>query len=79
MKYEQDEHEELEQLRFKKLEESIHNNYRLVLAIGVGILAGCIVYAALGASPKECAWIVIAGMLCVEIETIYENKRRAKQ
>lgn len=64
--------------RFDKLEESIHKVYRLMLAIGVGVLAGCLVFA-LGASIKISAWTAIAGMLCVEIETIYEAKRRAKK
>ncbi len=67
--------------RFDKLEESIHKVYRLMrlmLAIGVGVLAGCLVFA-LGASIKISAWTAIASMLFVEIETIYEAKRRAKK
>lgn len=68
--------EDLER-RFDKLEESIHQNYRLVLAIGVGIIAGCLVFA-FGSSLKESAWAVLIAGLCVEIESIYEAKRRAK-
>lgn len=76
MTYEQEDRDELER-RFNKLEESVHKNYRLVLSIGVGILAGCLVFA-LSASLKASAWTVLAGVLCVEIESIYEAKRRTK-
>jgi len=76
MTYEQEDREELER-RFFKLEESVNKNYRLVLALGVGIVAGCLVFA-LSASLKASAWVVLAGALCVEIESIYEAKRRTK-
>ena len=71
--------DERQKERFNKLQESIDRNYRLMLAIGVGVLAGCFLFAVVGASLKAAAWTAIAGMLCVEIETIYENKRRAKR
>ena len=32
---------------------------------------------AFGASLKVSAWVVVAGILCCEIETIYEAKKRA--
>ncbi len=70
------ESEDLEQ-RFDKLEESVHQNYRLVLAIGVGIMAGCFAFV-LGLSLKESAWAVLIGGLCVEIESIYEARRQNK-
>jgi uncharacterized membrane protein YjjP (DUF1212 family) len=76
MAYEQEDRDEQER-RFEKLEESIHKNYRLVIAIGVGIVTGCFVFA-LGASLKASAWAVLAGVLCVEIESIYEAKRRKR-
>ncbi len=76
MAYEQEDHE-MQEGRFKELEKSVHQNFRLILAIGVGIVAGCLVFA-LSASLKTSAWAVLAGVLCVEIESIYEAKRRVK-
>ena len=44
MAYEQEDREE-QKRRFEKLEESIHKAYRLVLTIGVGVLAGCALHS----------------------------------